>query len=154
MDASSLPFSSVGDAGSLQNSARDRPEAPVRAAGILAERWPTLARALGRYEQATAERFSQLAYDSVDAGIIRLDVRKRLAAEADAAGIRPFDAQLLIACAIRQWAMDHRYDGGPSPDAPALSFEYKAWRKVWLRLAIVFGFAITIDFIIIWKWLS
>ena len=143
-------MSSAGDGGSLQNlRARAR-----GSGGVLAGRWPTLARAMGRYEQSTAERFSQSAYDCVDAGIIRLDDRKRLAAEAETAGIRAFDAQLLIACAIRQWAMDHQYEAAPSPDAPALSFEYQSWRRVWMRLAIVFGFAIAMDLIIIWKWLS
>lgn len=154
MDATSLTMSSGGGGGSMQNSRAGELRVPGRSGDILAERWPTLSRALSRYEQSTAERFSQMAYDCVDAGIIRLDDRKRLAAEAESVGLRGFDAQLLIACAIRQWAMDHRYEGGPSPEAPALSFEYQAWRKVWMRLAIVFGFAIAMDLIIIWKWLS
>ncbi len=138
----------------MQNSRAGELGALGRSGGILAERWPTLSRALSRYEQSTAERFSQMAYECVDAGIIRLDDRKKLAAEAERAGIRAFDAQLLIACAVRQWGMDHRYEGGPSLEAPALSFEYQSWRRVWMRLAIVFGFAIGMDLIIIWKWLS
>jgi hypothetical protein len=129
-------------------------ETPTPASHILSERWPTLARALGRYEQGTAERFSKIAYDCVDAGLIRLDDRRRLAKEADAAGIREFDAQLLIACAVRQWSLDRRYDATPSPTAPKLSFEYRSWRRVWTRLAIVGGMAIALDAIIIWKWLS
>jgi hypothetical protein len=155
MNATSL--SSAGEGTAIQNLPRmdHRPlPAPGKAHGILAENWPTLARALSRYEQSTAERFSQSAYDCVAGGIIRLDERKRLAAEAETAGIRAFDAQLLIACAIRQWAMDHQYDSAPSPDAPALSFEYRAWRKVWLRIGVVLGAAVALDTIIIWKWLS
>ncbi len=113
-----------------------------------------LSRALGRYEQGMAERFSQSVYDCVDSGLIRLDDRRRLAREASAAGIRDFDAQLLIACAVRQWGLDHCYDASPSPTAPALSFEYRAWGRVWRRLAIVGGLAIALDMIIIWKWLS
>jgi hypothetical protein len=128
---------------------------PLSAAGhILSERWPTLARALGRYEQGTAERFSQAAYECVDAGLIRLDDRRRLAKEAATVGIRDFDAQLLIACAVRQWSLDHRYDATPSPSAPQLSFEYRAWGRVWTRLAIVAGLAFALDVLIIWKWLS
>jgi hypothetical protein len=130
------------------------PEAPRPVGHILSERWPTLSRALSRYEQGTAERFSQAAYECVDAGLIRLDDRRRLATEAVAVGIREFDAQLLIACAVRQWALDHRYDATPSPMAPKLSFEYQAWGRVWMRLAIVGGMAIALDAIIIWKWLS
>jgi len=133
---------------------RRTPPVPGKAHGVLSENWPTLARALSRYEQSTAEHFSQSAYDCVSGGIIRLDERKRLAAEAETVGIRPFDAQLLIACAIRQWAMDHQYDSSPSPDAPKLSFEYRAWHKVWLRIGVVLGMAVALDTIIIWKWLS
>ena len=154
MDASPLSFSSANSMERMHNSSNASAASSVRSAGILAERWPSLARALSRYEQSTAERFSQFAYDCVNAGIIRLDDRKRLAAEAEAAGIRPFDAQLLIACAIREWALDHAYDSAPSPDAPELSFEFRAWHRLWVRLAIVFGFAIAMDMIIIWKWLS
>ena len=154
MEASALSISSAGSIERMQNSANAASAGSGPRAGILAERWPSLARALSRYEQSTAERFSQAAYDCVAAGIIRLDDRKRLAAEAEGVGIRPFDAQLLIACAIREWALDHAYDAVPSPDAPELSFEFRAWRRVWMRLAIVVGFAVAMDTIIIWKWLS
>ncbi len=129
--------------------------APTNSTGrILAERWPTLSRALSRYEQGTAEEFSRRIYDSIDGGLIRLDSRRLLAKQAAALGIRDFDAQLLIACTIRQWALDHQYDASPSPMAPELSFEYRAWGRVWRRLAIVGGMAAILDGIIIWKWLS
>ncbi len=121
--------------------------------GILAERWPTLGRALSRYQQGTAEYFSRLAYDAVEKGLIRHDDRQRLAAEAQTLDIRDFDAQLLIACAIRQWALDHRYDPTPTLRAPALSFEYRSWRRIWTRIALVLGTAAILDGIILWKWL-
>lgn len=126
---------------------------PQRVPEILGERWPALGRALNRYQQATAERFSRLAYDAVEAGLIRHDDRQRLAAAAEDLGLRPFDAQLLIACAIRQWALDHQYDPTPTLEAPALSFEYRAWRRVWTRSALVIGTAAVLDLIILWKWL-
>jgi hypothetical protein len=129
------------------------PDAAPRVPVILGERWPSLGRALSHYQQATAERFSRTAYDTVEAGLIRQNERQRLAAEADNLGIRPFDAQLLIACAVRQWALDHRYDPTPSPEAPALSFEYKSWRRVWTRIGLVVGTAAALDIIILWKWL-
>ena len=120
---------------------------------VLQERWPTLATAMGRYEQNVAEAFSQEAYAAVEGGLIRLDARKRLATRAGKVGIRPFDAQLLIACAIRQWALDHRYDPMPTRQAPRLSYEYSAWRNGWMRFAIVAGMAVCLDGIIIWGWL-
>ena len=122
--------------------------------GILAERWPSLGTALSRYEQGTAEHFSRMAYDAVEAGLIRHDDRQRLAAEAESLGIRPFDAQLLIACAVRQWALDRHYDPSPTLQAPRLSYEYRAWRRVWTRIALVLGTAAVLDSIILWKWLT
>lgn len=121
---------------------------------ILAERWPSLGRAMVRYQQGVAEQFSRMAYDRVEAGLIRLEERQWLAAEAHDLGIKPFDAQMLIACAIRQWALDRQYDARPSLRAPALSFEYKSWRRVWMRIGIVFGFATAFDAVVIWKWLQ
>jgi hypothetical protein len=131
-----------------------QPAAAPLSPGILADRWPTLARALGRYEHATADRFSTEAYLAVTAGIIRLDDRRRLAKLADTLAIRPFDAQLLIACAVRRWALDHHYDPTPTRHAPALSFEYKAYARTWLRLGIVAATAAILDGMIIWKWFS
>ncbi|GEM_PF-1972602 len=124
------------------------------AGGILAERWPTLAGAMSRYKQNVAESFTTMAYECVQAGIIRLDDRRKLAAEAAALGIRDFDAQLLMACAVRQWSLDRHYDPEPTREAPALSFEYKSWNKAWLRFAIVVGAALSIDLVLILKWLS
>ena len=95
-----------------------------------------------------------MAYDAVEAGLIRHDDRQRLAAEAEDLGIRAFDAQLLIACAVRQWALDRRYDPTPSPDAPALSYEYRAWRRIWARIALVIGTAAVLDGVLLWKWLG
>ena len=39
-------------------------------------------------------------------------------------GIRDFDAQLLIACAIRKWNLDRRDLAVPNRDAPKLSFHH------------------------------
>jgi hypothetical protein len=135
-------------------STEEAPELQYSGTGIIGERWPTLGRALSRYQQGTAEEFSRLAYDAVEAGLIRLDDRRRLAAAAEDLGIAAFDAQLLIACAVRKWALDHRYDASPSLRAPELSFEYKTWRRVWLRIGIVVGMAVALDGIILWKWLA
>ncbi len=142
----------VGSMAGPPGSALERDSVTV--GGIVAERWPTLGRAIGRYEQNVAEGFSKVAYESITGGIIRLDDRRRLASAAKEFGIRDFDAQLLIACAIRKWALDHAYDAVPSRREPALSFEYKAWHKLCLRLSLVVCTAIILDGLIIWKWLS
>ena len=141
-----------GTGAAMEETAQVCDAPPV--SGIVGERWPTLARALGQYEQNVAEQFSRTAYDRVEAGIIRLNDRRDLAAAAEELGIRSFDAQLLIACAIRKWALDHTYDAMPSPHEPALSFEYQAWGKLWVRLALVACTAVILDGMIIWKWLS
>jgi hypothetical protein len=78
----------------------------------------------------------------------------RAAAEAEDPGIKPFAAQTLIACAIRQWALDRKYDPRPSWKGARLPFEYRAWQRVWMRIRIVPGFAAAFDAIVIWKWLS
>src|SRR6185295_2531923 len=121
--------------------------------GILADRWPSLSRAMSQYHQGVAEQFSRMAYDRVDAGLIRLEDRHELAAEADELGIKAFDAQLLIACAIRQWVLDREYDPRPSPHAPALSFEYKSFRRTWRRIALLLGTIVALDALILWRWL-
>ncbi len=124
------------------------------AAGIISDRWPTLSAAMSRYHRATAEKFSGAAYAQVTAGLIRLDDRRRLAALAENLGIRPFDAQLLIACAIRQWALDHRADTRPNPEAPHLSFEYRSWRHAWVRFGLIATLAFMLDYFILVRWLS
>jgi len=124
------------------------------AQGVIAQHWPSISRAMSRYQENAAETFSRIAYDSVEAGLIRLDQRQKLAAVAEAMGIREFDAQLLIACAIRRWAMDRRYSAAPSRGAPALSFEYHSWRRAWMRVGMILTTATIIDSIILWKWLS
>jgi len=126
----------------------------ARGDGVLAQQWPRLSHAMSRYDERTAERFSQLAYEAVEAGLIRFAERQRLAAEAESLGIRPFDAQLLIACAVRKWVLDRRYDPTPSRRAPALSFEYKSFQKTWIRIALVLMTAAIVDGIILVKWLG
>ena len=128
-------MNSIAETLSTERSAgtHNRGAVCVGPGGILAERWPSLGRALSRYAQGTAEYYTRMAYAAVAAGLIRHDDRQRLAAEAEALGIRAVDAQLLIACAIRQWALDHRYDPTPTLRAPALSYEYRSLRRVWTR---------------------
>lgn len=121
---------------------------------ILAERWPTLVRAMSRYQENVAEEFTHKAYEVIQAGVIRLEDRRQLAEAAAEMGLRDFDAQLLIACAVRQWSLDRQYDASPRPDAPKLSFEYRSWSKAWLRFGIIVGAALGVDLVIIMKWLS
>jgi hypothetical protein len=121
--------------------------------GVIAAHWPTLARAMSNYTQETAAQFSAMAYDAVSEGLIRLDDRQRLAAAAKDLGIKDFDAQLLIACAVRKWSLDHHYDPTPTPDAPALSLEYKSYKRMMLRAALFLSLAALIDLILIIKWL-
>jgi hypothetical protein len=120
---------------------------------IVSARWPTLGRAIGRYQRRVAEQFSTMAYDAVEGGIIRHNARQRLAAAAKALGILPFDAQLLIACAIRQWSLDRRYDPTPRPDAPKLSFEFRSWSRMWVRFALLVGFVVALDAVFLYHWL-
>lgn len=124
------------------------------AAGDLGKQWPMLGAAMAQYERTVAEHFMEMAYDRVTAGLIRLDDRRTLAAEAESLGIQPFDAQLLIACAIRKWAIDRRYDASPNPSAPRLSWEYKAWGRAWIRFALVTGTALALDAILLYFWLG
>ncbi|HVX84568.1 MAG TPA: hypothetical protein VH253_07105 [Phycisphaerae bacterium] len=126
-----------------------------RAGGtIVAERWPTLARAMGTYQSGVAERFSRMAYECVEGGLIRFDRRQRLARAAERMGIRPFDAQLLIACAVRKWALDRAYDASPCADAPKLSFEYRSWGKMWMRWAVAAGMIVGLEGLIVWHWIG
>jgi hypothetical protein len=148
------PAMTAPAASSASAQAEAAASGPGKAREVLGERWPSLGRALNMYQQNTAEQFSQIAYEAVQAGLIRHEQRQRLAATAEVLGIRPFDAQLLVACAIRQWALDHRYDSSPTLEAPALSFEYKAWKRVVTRAAIVIGTAVALDVIVLLKWLS
>jgi hypothetical protein len=141
---------SMSDQVFSQNSFAAAPRVPE----ILGQHWPSLGRALSRYQQATAEHFSRMAYEMVEAGLIRHDHRQRLAAEAEHLGIRSFDAQLLIACAVRQWSLDRHYDPAPTFEAPRLSFEYQAWQRAWRRVALIVGTAAALDLIILWKWLG
>jgi len=126
-----------------------RPGRPAQrrpvADGILADRWPALAAAMGQYQQTVAEAFTREAYEHVTAGIIRLDARRHLAARAAELDIRPFDAQLLIACAVRQWALDREAVGvSGAPVAPGR----KAWP--WRRLAWLVLTAAALDAALIW----
>jgi hypothetical protein len=50
--------------------------------------------------------------------------------------------------------LDREYDPTPSKDAPALSYEYKAWWRARLRLGLVAGLAVALEAIMLWKWLS
>src|SRR6185295_16778767 len=133
-------------------SSTSSPHDPPPAWGVLTEQWPYLARAMSQYQEGTAEHFSAMAYEAVNAGVIRMADRDRLADAARDLGIRSFDAQLLIACAIRKWSLDHRYDPTPTLAAPKLSFEYRTFRKVCLRVAILLSFAAVLDLIVIFKW--
>jgi hypothetical protein len=144
------------DPKALQNLSKNSmsDEGEIAGGVILGERWPVLRRAMGKYSERVAEEFSQKAYEHVEGGIIRQDGRRELALAAKQMEIREFDAQLLIACAVRKWGMDRRYDASPSPEAPELSAEYKAWGRVWKRIALVIGMAAVVDGVIIWKMFS
>lgn len=145
--------SSAGGSGPLEKSGAPG-AAAVAAGGVVAERWPTLARALGTYDSGVAEAFSRMAYEHVEAGVIRFEHRRRLAHAAERLGIRPFDAQLLIACAVRKWALDRSYDPSPSRDAPQLSAEYQWWGRAWMRWALVAGAVVAVEGMMVWHWMS
>jgi hypothetical protein len=129
-------------------------ETPKPNGDVLGRQWAALSAAMEKHDRNAAELFCQAAYECVEAGLIRLDDRRALAQAARELGIRDFDAQLLIACAIRKWALDHRYDPRPNPNAPRLSFEYKSWPRAWMRFAVILGMAMSLDAVILYHWLG
>jgi hypothetical protein len=147
------PFQAVGSADGVQ-AGNVPPRARRTAApgsefprdSILGERWPTLAAAMNRYEQNVAEEFAREAYHRVSAGIIRHDARKGLGARAAELKIRPFDAQLLIACALRKWSEDQGTVAKPSC-APLSAGAPSCWR----RLGVLVALAGILDAILIWR---
>ena len=102
----------------------DRPE-------LLAARWPVLGAALASYQSNVAAAFAEEAYWCVEDGVIRMEERRRLEERAQMLGIRPFDAQLVMACAIRDWVFDH----GPRRRKPVVRQGGGAWR--WWVAALV-----------------
>jgi hypothetical protein len=70
--------------------------------GLLA-RWPALAVAMRNYQERQALGFLDAVQAEIVNGLIPGAARRRLANRATDDGISPFDAQLLIACALREW---------------------------------------------------
>ena len=106
-----------------------------------------LAAAMKCYRQNVAEQFTAEAYQCVKSGIIRLSDRKRLAGRAADLNIRPFDAQLLIACAIRQASLDQAEagaDAGISETGPIR-------RRTYWRLALLLAAAALMDAVLVWS---
>lgn len=119
------------------------------------EQWPTLAAAMGQRQQNLAEDFSRNAYHCVREGLITGSDRKRLAHEAAEMGLRPFDAQLLIACAIRQWALDRPVTGMAKEKflCRKQKKSHSAVSHRWWKFAAVGLVAVIIDSAIILLWL-
>jgi hypothetical protein len=144
------PFQAVRNAESVAGTSHPRRPAAGRSDAapdpILSDAWPTLAAAMHRYEQNVAEEFTREAYHRVSAGIIRHDARKRLAARAAELNIRPFDAQLLIACAVRQWSLDK----GAVKKPIGKSFRDSV-SSSWRRMALLAILAGVLDAILIWQ---
>lgn len=127
--------------------------APAQRSLVLHERWPTLAAAMGQYQQNLAEEFSRRAYDCVHQGLITGSDRRRLAHEADELGLRPFDAQLLIACAIRQWSLDRPQLIQHRAARSHLKLHRPIARRRWYGYAIIGVAALAIDTAIVMLWL-
>jgi len=121
---------------------------PAPEGELLADRWPALLKAMQDYKKQVADDFSQLAYRHVTEGIIRYDDRRRLAKASARAGIRPFDAQILIACAVRQWTLDQGIERlrAPRPMPSANSRHAFTWRT-WTAAGLV---ALIADAFLIW----
>jgi hypothetical protein len=104
-----------------------------------------------------ADVFSQLAYRCVDSGIVRLDQRRQLARAAVRLGLRPFEAQLLIACAIRQKTLDEGpkpWHGRPAHDRAKLDSARPKRLSPWKTLALLAATAASLDVLLIYLWLS
>lgn len=126
-----------------------QPRQPV----ILHDRWPSLAAAMGQYQQNLAEEFSRRVYACVHEGLISGSDRRRLAREAADLGLRSFDAQLVIACAIRQWSLDQPARRRKPISQMRFPSRRPIVHKLWFRVAIIGLMALLIDTTIIMLWL-
>ncbi len=119
---------------------------------VFQKQWPLVGAALSQYQRHTAEAFCDQVYAAISHGLLRLDQRTALARQAESLGIRPFDAQLLIACTIRQWALDQGQSVGPplraQDDHPAGAARHKT-RERWLRFLVMLLLAVALDVAII-----
>jgi hypothetical protein len=103
-----------------------------------------------------ADAFSDLAYRCVDSGIVRLEDRRQLARAAVRLGLRPFEAQLLIACAIRQKTLDQGLKPRPALTAHDRPKENPSPRRLapWKTLAFLTATAASLDLLLIYLWFS
>jgi hypothetical protein len=101
-----------------------------------------------------ADVFSGLAYGCVSDGIVRFEDRRRLARAAVRLGLRPFEAQLLIACAIRQKTLDQGRSS-PTQRVPARTIQRRTTTiSAWKTFALLAATAASLDFLVIYLWLS
>ncbi len=120
---------------------------------VLSERWPVIAAAMNRYQQNLAENFSRQAYMCVQNGLISGSDRHALARDAEKMGLRAFDAQLLIACAVRQWAIDQQNHVAVHKNSQkSIKREIVLHFPLWLKYATTVLIAILLDCAIIWYW--
>jgi hypothetical protein len=107
--------------------------------------------------QHPADVFTGLAYASVSNGIVRMEDRHRLARAAVRLGLRPFEAQLLIACAIRQKTLEEgpRVRQSPPAARPARKAATAGRRaSFWKPLGALIALAASLDTLVIYLWLS
>jgi hypothetical protein len=104
-----------------------------------------------------ADIFSEIAYRCVSDGIVRLEDRRQLARAAAHLGLRPFEAQLLIACAIRQKTIDE----GPrkwrrhfAENRPRADVGRSRRTRFWKSLTLLAATAAALDTLLIYLWLS